>query len=178
MDRELGQLASGEYVFDRPRSHLHGDVEALLPEMFARISSLDREMIVEEIDLGRVVGQKHCVETGPDDQIVYAQRPNRKGLTRFVLGREPEDCSSAVVILKRDEYADIYIVLTAYIGTHSEREPWDKHAGPESEPFWQAHALVWDELQVMGSGGLESTGSGLARIEACPKAPRSPKAES
>jgi len=144
MDRELGQLASGEYVFDRPRSHLHGDVETLLHELFARIRALDRQFIIEEIDLGRIVGKKHCVETGPDDEIVYAQRPNRKGLTRFVLNREPEDCTCAVLVLKRDEYADIYIVLTAYIGTHSEPEPWDRYATPKSEEFWSEHAMIWD----------------------------------
>ena len=146
-DLELGQLASGEYVFDRPRSHLHGPVKELLIEAFATIQAQDREVIIEEIDLGRIVGKRHCVETKPDDEIVFARRKHRKGLTRFVIGREPEECSSIVVILKRDEYSDTYFCLSAYIGTHSEPEPWDAYATPESEAFWQTHAMILDADQ-------------------------------
>lgn len=146
--RALGQLASGEYVFDRRRSHLHGSVAELLPEVFAAISSFDRELVVEEIDLGRTVGRRICVETGPGDEIVFARRHRRKGMTRFVLQREPEDCSRVVVVLKRDEYSDTYVCLSAYIGTHSEPEPWDTHATATSEAFWQTHALVWDEQLI------------------------------
>ncbi len=146
-DEPLGQLASGEYVFDRPRSHMHSGVAPLLPEALAWIESRDRNVIIEEIDLGRIVGKKHCIETTENDRIIFDQRPGRKGLTRFVLDREPEDCSSVSVILKLDDHADIYICLSAYIGTRSEPEPWDAYATPESESFWTNHALVWERLQ-------------------------------
>ena len=144
MDRELGQLASGEYVFDRPRSHLHGPVAEFLEEVFGKIHARDREIIIEQIELGRIVGKRHCVETKKADQIVFATRRNRKGPTRFVIGREPEDCSSVVVVLKLDNYSDTYVCLSAYIGTYSEPEPWDRYATPQSEVFWQRHAMIWD----------------------------------
>ena len=142
--QELGQLASGEYVFDRPRSHLHGPVAELLPDVFGKIHAQERLMIVEQVELGRIVGKKHCVETREGDQIVFATRVNRKGPTRFVIGREPEDCTSVVVILKLDDYSDTYVCLTAYIGTYSEPEPWDRYSTPRSEAFWKHHAMIWD----------------------------------
>jgi len=148
---ELGRLASGEYVFDRFRSHLHGDVIDLLPEVFAKITTVDREIVIEEIDLGRIVGKRVCVETDGTDEIVFARRHRRKGLTRFVKGREPEDCSTVAIVLKRDEYSDTYVCLTAYVGAHSEPEPWDRHATLESESFWQTHALIWDDLEIADS---------------------------
>ena len=145
---ELGRLASGEFVFDRPRSHLHGQVADVLPEAFERIHAQNRQIIIEEIDLGRIIGKKHCVKTNPGDQIRYARRPNRRGLSRFVVGREPEDCTSAVIILKLDDYSDTYVCLSAYIGTYSEPEPWDRFATPKSEAFWAQHALIWDPSQL------------------------------
>jgi len=141
--QELGQLASGEYVFDRPRTHLHGQVGELLIEVFAKVASLDREFFVAEVDLGRIVGKKVCIETGPTDEIHFARRYGRKGLSRFVVGREPEQTSCVTVILKRDEYSDTYVCMSAYVGTRSEPEPWDRNATDQSEAFWQSHALVW-----------------------------------
>jgi len=148
---EIGKLASGEFVFDRPRSHLHGEVCSLMPEVLAKVSSHEREILIEQVDLGRIVGQKICIETSPSDKIVYAQRVHRKGLTRFVMGREPEDCSSVVVILKRDADSETYVCLSAYIGTHSEPEPWDRFATPQSAEFWMTHALIWDGEEIASS---------------------------
>ncbi len=146
MIQELGQLASGEYVFDRPRSHLHGDIGELLAEVLAQIESANADLIVRQVDLKRVVGKRICVETSSADTIVFARRQNRKGLTRFVVGRDPEDCSSVVVVLKKDEYSETYVCITAYVGERSEPEPWDPHATENSVPFWQTHAMIWDGI--------------------------------
>jgi len=130
-------------VMDRLRSHLHAGVKPLLPEVFEKIESGGREILVEEVDLGRIVGKTTCVKTSQDDEILWERRDNRKGFTRFVLGREPEDSSSVVIVLKQADEAGVYVCLTAYIGTYSEPEPWDKRASAESEAFWENHAMVW-----------------------------------
>ena len=151
----LGTLASGEQVIDRPISHLQGDVTSLLPEVLAKISSEKRAQIVELIDLERVVGKRICVETNENDKIVFAKRPFRKCVTRFVLDRAPEDCSTVRVVLKKSRDPNLYLCLTAFIGIASEPEPWDFNATPQSEAFWQSHALIWGETEVVAESMFE-----------------------
>ena len=78
------KLKSGERVVDRHRSHLHESVVPLLPAALAQIDSNGRNYFVEGVDFDQPIGETICVATGPGDEIVYAQRPNRAGLTRFV----------------------------------------------------------------------------------------------
>jgi hypothetical protein len=95
-----------------------------------------------EVDLGRVIGKAHCVRTKPGDEIVYAQRENRNGLTRFVRNGSPEDCRFVVVALRKVPSG--YVLETAYIGRKAPAEPWDeRYTTEESRPFWNTHALVW-----------------------------------
>lgn len=144
----LGFLASGEPVFDRPNSHLHSGVRELLPEVFAGIFGSERFM-AREYNFSRVVGQTTCVATSSGDQIVYAQRLKRAGLTRFVKNRQPELSSSAAVILKKDDYEDYYILITAFIGKLSGPEPWDPRATDEDREFWSTHALIYGSEETI-----------------------------
>ncbi|OGL94691.1 hypothetical protein A2348_03100 [Candidatus Uhrbacteria bacterium RIFOXYB12_FULL_58_10] len=136
------RLASGELVRDLEDSHLHAGVAELLPEALGRISSDGRTFILVEIDMGRVVGVTNGVTTRPGDSIVYAQRPGRPGLTRFVLNREPEPCRYVRVALTWVD--EEYKILTAYIGRASELEPADSMAKfSTSYGFWKDFALLW-----------------------------------
>ena len=137
------KLASGEPVIDRLLSHVHGEVAALLPAALAKVKSGCRQFFVEEVDFGRPIGETVCVVTGPGDEIVYAKRPGRWGHTRFVKNRQPEKYSSFVVILKKAEENDVYILITAFVGHRPEPEPWDRNATEKSREFWNTHALVW-----------------------------------
>jgi hypothetical protein len=146
------QLGSGEVVIDRPDSHVatHPSVLPLLSEALSRIYSEGRDNIVEEVDLGRVVGETICVETRDGDDIVYAQRPNRFGLTRFVKNRQPEPCSVVTVCLNKAENNGHFILATAYVGHRTPAEPWDTEwASEQSVPFWNTHALIWDKEAIM-----------------------------
>jgi hypothetical protein len=146
-------LKSGEKVIDRVNSHIHSNTWNILPVALAKIEAKGKEFIIEEIDFGRVIGRSICVKTNPEDRIWYAQRVNRWGLSRFVRNREPEPCSTIVVILKKAEESGEYILITAFIGHLSEPEPWDqrsfsRQANPaqaeeKSRRFWANHALVW-----------------------------------
>ncbi len=142
MDR-VGSLGSGEPVYDRHNSHLHEDVVAVLPEALGKISSGKRNFLKEVVEFGHPVGHSICVVTGPGDQIIFAQRPKRFGLSRFVINRQPEECQSVVVILKRADDVGGYILITAFVGGLSEPEPWDRNATPASLDFWANHALIW-----------------------------------
>lgn len=151
------RLGSGEVVFDRPDSHLasHPTVVPLLCEALGRIHSAGRETMAEQVDFGRLVGQTVRVKTREGDEIVFAQRPGRKGLTRFVKNRQPEPCSSAVVCLERGQEGK-YVLLTAFVGSRCPAEPWDKEwVTEDSVPFWNSEAMVWGEEEVVP--GTETT---------------------
>ena len=144
----LGNLASGEPVYDRHNSHLHREVQELLPEIVAGVSGAERFM-VHEHDFGRVVGYCNCVATSGSDKVVYAQRPKRAGLTRFVKNRQAEPATKAVVILKRDDYEPYYVLITAFVGGLAAKEPWDPRATDEDREFWETHALVWGSEEII-----------------------------
>lgn len=147
-------LKGGEKVVDRHQSHLHEGVERLLPEALGRVESAGRNFLVEEVAMGRLVGETSCVETLSSDEVLYAQRPCRAGLTRFVKNREAEPCDSVVVILKKSAPTE-YVLVTAFVGRRPEPEPWDKNATEKSVAFWQTHALVWGSEPVIP--GTETT---------------------
>ena len=137
-------LKSGERVVDRHRSHLHGEVVALLPAVLAAIESGSRVFLVASHDFGRVIGETICIATRPGDEIVYAQRPGRQGMTRFVKNRAPEPTRQVTVILKRDARDwRLYVLISAFTGAPAEPEPWDRNATARSRSFWNTHALVW-----------------------------------
>lgn len=136
-------LKSGEIVVDRHQSHLHQSVAHLLPDALSQIETRGRNFFIEEVDFGRPIGETICVATGHDDKIVYAKRPKRFGFSRFVKNRTPEPCDRIMVILKRDDFKDYYVLITAFVGHRPEPEPWDRNANGNSLAFWNSHALVW-----------------------------------
>ena len=152
----MWRLKSGEAVVNRYRPHSHNGIELLLPEALSRVESLGRDFFVEEVVFDHVIGETTCVTTGADDVVVFAKRPNRFGLTRFVKNRQPEPCSSVVVILKTaDNQADAYVLVTAFVGHRPEPEPWDRNATANSRTFWNSHALIWGCEPIIS--GTETT---------------------
>jgi len=136
-------LASGEAVIDRFNSHVHSEMAQLLPAVFSRVNSEGRKFFIEEVKFERIVGETVCVPTTDADEIVWAKRPKRFGYSRFVKNRTPEPCDRVVVILKRDDFEDYYVLITAFIGHRPEPEPWDRNANGNSLVFWNSRALVW-----------------------------------
>jgi len=148
---QIGRLVSGELVVDRKDSHVasHTSVMPLLADTLSQISSEGREVFCEEVEFGRVVGETICVHTQPGDNIVFAQRPNRLGLTRFVKDRDPEPTSKVTACFKRT-YGGAYILMTAFVGGRAPSEPWDtKFADDTSREFWSTHALVWGREKMI-----------------------------
>jgi len=145
----IGILKSGESVADRSDgSHIHESVKPYIVEALASIDAEQKDFLVEEVNFGKEIGKSVCVVTEMHDQIIFAQRPNRFGHTRFVIGKEPEPCSSVVVILKLTEEQG-YVLLTAFIGRKAEPEPWDRNATEKSAEFWSTRALVWGSEPII-----------------------------
>jgi|GEM_PF-2081513 len=158
------RLASHEIVVDREPSHVKPcDFEVVLRAL-ACVKSNGRQFIEEEVQFPGEIGLTACVETGEDDNIVFAQRNNRRGLTRFVRGRSPIRSKSVTVVLKR-ESGEKYVLITGFVGCKPEPEPWDSRAfeskpnpaaaSAQSRAFWAGHALVWDGRDIVP--GTETT---------------------
>jgi len=147
----IGRTADGAIVVNRRNSHLHECIKATIVDVLQRVNTAGQQFIEAEIDLGRVIGGCICVDTSSEDNIVFAQRPNRKGLTRFVMNREPEPTTKAMVVLKESDKPREYILITAFAGSKSELEPWDPRATAASKPYWQRKALIWDGQVVDGT---------------------------
>lgn len=105
--------------------------------------------LIQTVDMGRIVGESICVVTEPGDEIVFARRENRAGLTRFVCNKKPTPCSLITIILKSAGEPQTYVLITAFIGGPAAPEPWDRFATPESQEFWRTHALVWGHEQIV-----------------------------
>lgn len=139
----VGRSLDGHLVFDRPKSHHHLPI-ALLSRAIAMASIGDVDFAKIVIDFREPVGRSSCVQTTATDTIVFAYRIGRRGLTRFVLNREPEECSRVVLLFKaKRDHPSGYLLLTGFIGNDSEPEPWDPMSTPSSRAFWAKHALVW-----------------------------------
>lgn len=149
----VGKMASGEIVIDRKDSHVqtHSSVLPLLAEALSKIHSLDQSGFCKEVKFGRVIGETICVATSDKDEIIYAQRPNRRGLTRFVKSRQSEATSSVVAcFLINEGMGGAYLLTTAFIGSRTPAEPWDKEWADEtSVQFWDSHALIWGQEEVI-----------------------------
>jgi hypothetical protein len=141
----LGNLASGEKVFLRSTSHVHDnpELEKYLTTALGKIVSNNQNFIEGEVDFGETIGLSRCVTTLPTDEIIFAMRIGRKGYTRFVKHRDPEPTSKLTIILTKDKQTNGYFVLTTYIGSRSELEPWDYRATDKALEFWKHHALVY-----------------------------------
>ena len=100
---------------------------------------------VRTVDFGRDIGVSACVETSQSDEILFAQREGRQGLTRFVKNKNPDPTSLLTFGLKKDEMSDRneYLCIFAFFGPKAEPEPWDKNATEAARSFWKDHALVW-----------------------------------
>ncbi len=145
----IGHLSNGERVFDRPRSHLHQNPSLLknLPEALLKIDPEKREFFIETVDFGREIGVSNCIETKEEDEVVYAQRVGRFGMSRFVKNRTAEPSSQITVILKK--IPEGYITISGFVGPKAEREPWDAHADKNSIPFWRKHAIIYGTEQII-----------------------------
>lgn len=150
----VGYCSNGARVFDRNDGHndVHPVDETLLRKALLKISPCEN-FVKEAISFERVIGKTTCVTINEKDTIVMAYRKGRLGATPMVLNREPSDCSSLVVILKKIGDTD-YILRTTFIGGLSEREPWDpsirdSEEQQKAEDFWSTHALIYDESIIV-----------------------------
>lgn len=162
----IGEMASGEIVFDQLHSHIHPTVRKFIPVFLSKIVSDRGKIIIREFRIDKEL-PLHLIKVNPkSDELYLAQRQGREGLSVFVKNRFVGKTNIIVMILKMDgminknETAN-YILLTAHAGKASPREPWDvwfdggetieerkvrKKLKDRSLQFWMTHALIPDEI--------------------------------
>lgn len=128
-------------ILDRRDSHLHQGVAPYLKKACAQIICEKRKLIKTQVNFNQVIGETICVPTHKDDEIVYIVRQGRYGYSRFALNREPLPTKSLTIVLKKTR--NYYKILTSYLGTKSEAEPWESRANAKSISFWKKHAFVY-----------------------------------
>jgi len=142
---KLGTSADGASVFLNQSNtnvtyHLleTPDLIDLVREVLSTIQLLDKDQVVAERDLGRIVGTTNLVETTEKDEIVYAKRIGRDSYSRFVKNRQPTPCSSIVVVFRKGESG--YYLWTAMCAKLQPKDAWI-----EDSYFSQTHAMAYDE---------------------------------
>lgn len=135
-------------------THMHVDLEKHFPLIVNHIVDTSEAFLTEVYQSDTPVGQAECVKTCDDDKIIYAIRKGRKGYTRFVINRVPEETNYITIVLKKGELG--YVIITIYYGEKSGLEPYDERATEKDIEFWQNHALIYKREDIeLGSQTLE-----------------------
>lgn len=147
----LGVTKDGIEVYRHPEGHPHR--EDLLAETIAMIDTNGASYIRETIDLGRVIGKDHLVETNRDSVIVWRKRGKRPGYSRMVLNQVAADTTKVTIVMCRcddsePEFTGKFVVVTLFEGEPGMPELFDRKCqnnpavAEAAKAFWATHALV------------------------------------
>jgi len=129
-------------VVNRPanRSHIpvHKIRKVLLCESANETTDGPVHLLTKKFE--EIQGVSTVIPTSDDDRIFYAMRPFRKGFSRFVWKRDPEETNLITIVLLKN--FDHWILLSAWYGKQAAKEPWDRRANGFSKTFWTCHAFV------------------------------------
>lgn len=136
-----------------------GAARPFLAPVLAAIDTRSRKHLVETITFPDIIGDSIVVRTTAIDDIVWAQREGKIGLSRMVRGRLPEPTRDYTVVLgERTEVPGTYVLLAAWFGPAGEIEPCDfvklyrrkrnsdnrQMEMLRARRFWQHHAFCLD----------------------------------
>lgn len=149
--KQLNLLTADGHKVYYNNKHLKvlGDATEYLEEAIRNIDSRNERIVKVCVEFGKIIGVKTCVNIRKGDSFRYATRLGCKYPTRFVLNREPEPCSTIVVIMKKTPNSKNYgyALKTAYIGDFATKEVHDPtltyKEAHEANEFWSNHALIW-----------------------------------
>lgn len=126
----------------------HPEAAELLGEAIGRITLGERSFVLQEVDMGRVIGRSALVdapEVAHDQTTLFACRTGRDIPSRVMLNVEkPETSIFTVIAGKQDGSWNLY---TGFAGPSAPREPHDSNLNGDNSnelQFWCSHALVHD----------------------------------
>ena len=150
----IATTADGIDVYLHPQaSHSHRpdlDVETI-----EKVRVDGRPFVRETVDLGRVIGVDHLVETTDADVVISARRENNDHPSNMVLGRKPIPTSKVSVVLCKcgpedgEDWNGKYVLITLFEGDLGMPEPVGRNAeDKDCVAFWKTHALVPTEEEL------------------------------
>lgn len=150
----LGVTADGVKIVDRHNSHVHfenGISLELINAALRKVRVGGKKFATYTVSFDRIIGKSACVAVDERDEIVLVQRKGRMGITPMVKNREGVDTNKLTFAILQNEGEGV--LITAYVGDKSEKEPWDKNIKTPEEKmsailFWRNHALLYDESQI------------------------------
>ena len=156
----IAYTKNGVPVFSHDEAHPHRMDLAeesigmlTVPETPADPADRSQTRHCEVLDMGRVIGKNHLVETDEDDAVFFAKRDDRPYPSRMVLKETADETRLTVVLF----YAEgKWILWTNYEGEDGLPEVGcDRYNNgtPEFQQkcreFWATHALVPNENEIL-----------------------------
>ena len=152
MEKLLTKNKKEVYVLDKALQRfdekMFEDVKEALSKIYLNQTSLKKV-----VDMGRVVGQKKCVEIGPSDHVKWLYMKGKSDRIPFVFGRSGEDTSLITIVI--NERNGRPIIATAYYGepapmTHKDAafRGLSRNYINRCYAFWNTHALIYDEALI------------------------------
>jgi hypothetical protein len=118
----------------------------LVKEALGKMSPRAIEVRTEQ-DMGRDIGYDFVAETNENDGVFYAKLLREENFTRFVKNGKARATSYLTLILHRDENGD-YELRDTWIGRLSPPLPGSAEETPDSKPYWNAHAHIFDKQPI------------------------------
>lgn len=99
----IKRIFSGNRIVIYSHNHMqaHLDVLPFLEEAIRLVYLSDDKIQKVVVDFGRIVGKTTCVTINENDEIYYAFRQGRKWKSKMVKNREPEECSTMCLVIKK-----------------------------------------------------------------------------
>ena len=120
----------------------HPHLLGLIKETLLQTKARGRTITIEH-DMGRPIGYSGVVQTGEQDQILYAKLLRDEVYTRFVKNAKPAPSQYLTILLEHDDAGE-YQLLDAWIGhTHPPR-PGSQDETGDSRPYWANHAYIFE----------------------------------
>ncbi len=148
-------------IFDPINSHTathfndNPTLRAVAEELISSFT-LEDNLIAQDFDMDRIIGNSDVVEVEYKDDIIYAIRKNREdqGYVPFTKSQSSQPSSMiSIYLIKSGE--EIYELSSVWIGEYeSPMFPQMSNATAESITYWSKHAFVWGSQEIIPDSAL------------------------
>lgn len=174
MSKVLGISKNNIEVFDHPESHLHFDGD-LLSEVIGKVNLEGTFHPLETIDMGRIIGEDHLIETDKWSPVLHMARPARYDENGDVVSIRPGESRMTFEPAEPTRFISIglcvcdeendpnglngkWCIFTVFEGKPGEREPWDRAFADGKNPEGLQKAIeFWEGTESSPAHALSMT---------------------
>ena len=113
----VGQLGTGEYVFDTIPSHVHASAWQHLCDCLMRTSGNAETFMLNTVKYDSVIGKDNLLDAIPGEAVTCIVRTGRKYPSVCSTSRPPVDTNIQTVVLYR--FGNSYLLATSYVGVQA-----------------------------------------------------------